>query len=161
MLLTLFWIGYIPKFSGTIASFVTCLFFYILWFFFGVKNIIEIYIVILILIFLCSVPIINKIYKDKDSKEIVIDEFIGQNIPLLAWYNSDINSSELFYKFNLNLYSLEVWILCSFVLFRFFDILKPFPISFVDNKIKNGFGVIFDDVLAGIFSTVILYMVFV
>ena len=50
------------------------------------------------------------------------------------------------------------WIFLSFLLFRFFDILKPFPINLIDNKIKNGFGVMLDDVVAGIFATLVLFM---
>jgi phosphatidylglycerophosphatase A len=50
-------------------------------------------------------------------------------------------------------------IIIGFVIFRFFDILKPFPINIIDKKIKNGFGVIFDDLLAGIYSGVTLYSI--
>ena len=57
-------------------------------------------------------------------------------------------------------YKFETWVILSFFLFRFFDISKPFPINLVDNNIKNGFGVMFDDVIAGIFSTIILYLLF-
>jgi phosphatidylglycerophosphatase A len=50
------------------------------------------------------------------------------------------------------------WILTGFVLFRLFDIWKPWPISYVDRNIHGGFGIIFDDVLAGIFSCAILQL---
>ena len=159
--LTMFGIGYFPKFPGTIASLTTCLIFYILWFFFGFKIIIIPSIFFLILIFFFSIFLINKIYKDKDSEEIVIDELIGQFIPLLAWYNSEINASKLFVMFGLELYAIETWIILSFILFRIFDILKPYPINLIDKNIKNGFGVIFDDVVAGVFATIVLYIIFV
>ena len=47
-------------------------------------------------------------------------------------------------------------ILLSFILFRFFDILKPWPISLADQKLKNSFGVMFDDILAGLFAGIVL-----
>ena len=47
-------------------------------------------------------------------------------------------------------------IIISFLLFRFFDILKPFPIKYFDQKYKNSFGILFDDLLAGIFTTVLI-----
>ena len=157
----MFGVGYISKLPGTIASLITCLIFYIFCFFFSIKNILIPFIIFLIIISIFSIFFINKIYKNEDSKEIVIDEFVGQNIPLLAWYNVDLNSSVIFSKYGLDLYSLEIWIILSFILFRFFDILKPFPINLVDNRIKNGFGVIFDDIVAGIFSTATLYIIFI
>lgn len=50
-------------------------------------------------------------------------------------------------------------LLLGFVLFRFFDILKPWPIKWADKKVEGGFGIMLDDVLAGLFSAVILYFV--
>ena len=47
----------------------------------------------------------------------------------------------------------------AFLAFRIFDILKPYPINLID-KIKNGFGVVMDDVLAGIYATIVLYLLF-
>lgn len=44
------------------------------------------------------------------------------------------------------------WVLCAFLLFRLFDITKPWPIGLADRKIKGGFGVMFDDLLAAVFS---------
>jgi phosphatidylglycerophosphatase A len=49
-----------------------------------------------------------------------------------------------------------VWIVSGFVLFRLFDILKPFPISWLDKRVKGGFGIMIDDVLAGLFALAIL-----
>ena len=55
-----------------------------------------------------------------------------------------------------NLIEFILLTLISFVIFRIFDIFKPFPINLVDKKIKNGFGVIFDDVLAGVITSIII-----
>tara|TARA_B100000886_G_C20406846_1_gene485205 strand:+ start:660 stop:1163 length:504 start_codon:yes stop_codon:yes gene_type:complete len=160
-ILTLFGVGYLTKFPGTIASLLTCIFFYFLSLFFGIKNFFLPAVVILILIFFFSVFKINKFYKNEDSSEIVIDEFVGQSIPLLGWYYYTYEKKNIFTNLDIFInYKLEVWIILSFLLFRIFDIIKPFPISFIDKNIKNGFGVMLDDVLAGVFSTIILYLFF-
>ena len=52
---------------------------------------------------------------------------------------------------------LSISFLSFFLLFRLFDILKPFPINLIDKKLKNGFGVVLDDVLAGIFTAITYY----
>ena len=159
--LSLFGIGYISNFPGTIASLVTCMIFYFLWAFIGIKNILIPVILFLFIVFFVSIYLINKVFGDRDSKEIVVDEFIGQSIPLLFWYKVDHSNDSFFSGFDLFVnYKFETWVILSFFLFRFFDILKPFPINLVDNNIKNGFGVMFDDVIAGIFSTIILYLLF-
>ena len=159
--LSLFGIGYISNFPGTMASLVTCIIFYFLWAFIGIKNILIPVILFLLIVFFVSIILINKVFGDRDSKEIVVDEFIGQSIPLLFWYKVDHSNDSFFSGFDLFVnYKFETWVILSFFLFRFFDILKPFPINLVDNNIKNGFGVMFDDVIAGIFSTIILYLLF-
>ena len=94
-----------------------------------------------------------KFNKNKDPKEIVIDEFIGQSIPIYLFEIShgtvkDTQEAVLFYLY-------------IFILFRYFDIKKPFPISFFDKKFKNSFGVIIDDVAAGLYVvvTIIIFMI--
>ena len=91
--------------------------------------------------------------ENKDPKEVVIDEFIGQSIPIYLYeiaHGAIKNSEEavLFYLY-------------IFILFRYFDIKKPFPVSYFDKKFKNSFGVIFDDVVAGLYVvlTLIIFMV--
>ena len=81
-----------------------------------------------------------------DSREIVIDEFVGQSIPIITVYSliTDNISNFIFYT------------AVSFFLFRFFDIIKPYPINKIDENIKNGFGVMLDDVVAGIYSSIVL-----
>ena len=79
----------------------------------------------------------------------MIDEVIGQSIPiLLIEYIAYLQTQ----SFGADLYLYIV----SFFLFRFFDILKPFPISYVDKNYKNSFGILFDDVLAGVYTSVAL-----
>ena len=94
-----------------------------------------------------------KYNENKDPKEIVVDEFIGQSIPIYLYEiahgtTKDPQESILFYSY-------------IFILFIFFDIKKPFPVSFFDKKFKNSFGVIIDDVVAGLYVviTLIIFMV--
>jgi len=146
-LLVMFGLGYSKFMPGTIASFVTLLIYNFLF-------ILQINIFFLLILFLVvliySTFIIDKLsnnFSSIDAKEIVIDEFIGQSIPILSIY---------FMIEPNNLIEFILLTLISFVIFRIFDIFKPFPINLVDKKIKNGFGVIFDDILAGVITSIII-----
>ena len=99
---------------------------------------IVIAIYLIISYFLIKVCISNQ--SNKDPSYIVVDEHLGQAVTLLF-------CDEVFIEY-----------LFAFLLFRFFDILKPFPINYFDN-IKNPFGVIGDDILAGIISGLIILLV--
>ena len=151
----MFGIGYSKYASGTVASFVTCVIFYSLYSV-GYLESRGIYLIcIIIIIFFLSILLIDKftdVFDEKDAKEIVIDEFVGQNIPLFFL---------LFIPLNTATYNKDFMILIvlSFIFFRFFDILKPYPINLIDKKMKNGLGVMLDDVIAGIFSALLIYMV--
>tara|TARA_B100000378_G_scaffold62134_1_gene46423 strand:- start:87 stop:605 length:519 start_codon:yes stop_codon:yes gene_type:complete len=160
-ILTLFGVGYFKYAPGTAASFITCIIYYILWIAeFSLHNH-KIYLVcFLIIILIYSISIIDKLsqfFKEKDPKEIVIDEFVGQCIPLVAFLFRPENLSHL--EGRTNNYIL-IYILLSFILFRFFDILKPYPINIVDKKMKNGVGVMLDDIIAGIYSTIVIYIIY-
>ena len=144
LFITLFNIGKINKMPGTFGSFFSYALLLIIYNLFSYL----ILIIIFILIFIISNYLIN-IYiskkDDNDPKEIVIDEFLGCFVIFL-----------FFPIFNeMNLFLL---LIISFILFRFFDITKFFPINFIDKKINNAFGIIFDDLIAGIYSLVILYI---
>ena len=151
----MFGIGYSKYASETVASFVTCVIFYSLYSV-GYLESRGIYLIcIIIIIFFLSILLIDKfsdVFDEKDAKEIVIDEFVGQNIPLFFL---------LFIPLNTATYNKDFMILIvlSFIFFRFFDILKPYPINLIDKKMKNGLGVMLDDVIAGIFSALLIYMV--
>lgn len=146
LIITMLGIGNSKYLPGTVASFVTCLI-YILFYIFQISIIVLILNVIIIFIF--SVYIIDKFnnsFSKVDAKEIVIDEFIGQSIPILTIYS-------FIEKNNLNYFIFLT--LMSFILFRVFDIWKPYPINIIDKYMKNGFGVILDDIIAGIFSVLV------
>ena len=144
LFVTFFGIGTIRYAPGTITSLITTI---LLFSSFHILNLSKATILIILLtIFLYSfLAVANYIKEDtnKDPKEVVIDEVIGQSIPIYLYEvahgaNKDSKEAILFYIY-------------IFILFRFFDIKKPFPVNFFDNKFKNSFGVIMDDVCAGFY----------
>ena len=144
LFVTMFGLGKLPKIPGTFGSLATI---FILYFLFHKLNLSSyLILIVLIVIFIYSFLAVANHIKDnenKDPKEVIIDEFIGQSIPIYLYEISHgtVKSADeaiIFYS------------LC-FVLFRFFDIVKPFPVSFFDKNFKNSFGVIMDDVCAGFY----------
>lgn len=88
---------------------------------------------------------ISKDLEEKDDKSIVIDELIGMWIALMPTiYFADTQAER------------TTIAILALVLFRFFDIVKPYPINLLDQKFKNGFGIVIDDVAAGIITLLIL-----
>ena len=144
LFVTMFGLGKIPKIPGTFGSLATVI---ILYFFFHTLNISSnIIVIFLIVIFIYSFSAVAAHIKDnddKDPKEVIIDEFIGQSIPIYLYeisHGTEKSPDEAIIFYGV-----------CFVLFRFFDIAKPFPVSFFDKKFKNSFGVIMDDVCAGLY----------
>ena len=135
----MFGIGFLPI-SGTIGSLVAIFVYFI---FYNYLNILS-FIILIILIFFYSIFFLDKTIKrsfsTSDPKEIVIDEFIGQSIPLLLCENN-------FFL-----------IILSFLLFRLFDITKPWPASYFDLKVKNANGVLMDDIIAGLYTFFFIYL---
>ena len=142
-------IGKIKYAPGTIASLMTCLLFLLL---INIFNMIAIFLITLIIFFYSFVAINNSFdeFKTDDPQEIVVDEVIGQMLPLLA-----IPIYE-------TLYPLPTMYYCAaaFLLFRLFDIWKPYPINYVDNNIKGSLGIMLDDILASVYTIVILSVTF-
>ena len=144
LFVTMFGLGKIPKIPGTFGSLATVL---LLYLFFHKLNISSNVILVgLIIIFIYSFSAVAEYIKEnenKDPKEIIIDEFIGQSIPIYLYEIS--HGTEKLPDEAIIFYGI------CFILFRFFDILKPFPVSFFDKHYKNSFGVIMDDVCAGLY----------
>ena len=149
LFLTFFFIGKIKYAPGTIASFVTCLIFLLL------DHFINLSFILLLTgaIFFLSFVSINNTFKEfnsKDPQEIVIDEVVGQMLPLLA-----IPIYETLYLFPKIYYCI-----IAFITFRFFDILKIYPINYIDNNVKGALGIMLDDILASIYSILIMIVIF-
>ena len=147
-------VGYIKIAPGTFASLITSIiFFYLFRLYISIEHFL-ILCLIMILVFTYSLYAIKTVeneFEQKDARQIVIDEVIGQSIPILFIEYTAYSQTQLFGA-DLYLY------VTSFFLFRFFDIFKPFPIRYFDKNYKNSFGILFDDVLAGFYTLIILLL---
>jgi len=145
--------GYLTKFPGTLASALTVIFIYITCEILGYTNL-KLLTTFFILLFFYSFYAVRDSeseFKNKDPHQIVIDEVLGQLMPLiLLLYLNQKNQISI---------SIEIYFILSFILFRFFDILKPFPVSYFDKNHKNYFGIIMDDIMAGLYSMILIYLV--
>ena len=142
-------VGKIKYAPGTIASLITCLLFLLL------INVFSIFFVLLLtlIIFCYALVAINNSFDNYDSddpQEIVIDEVVGQMLTLLALPIYE------------TLYPLPIIYYCvpAFLLFRLFDIWKPFPISYIEKNIQGSLGIMLDDILASFYSIIILTFTF-
>ena len=154
LFVTLFGIGKIKKIPGSIASLITTIFlFFLLHILKNSPNILLIFVIIIFFISLYAINIFIKDLDNKDPKEVVIDEFIGQSIPICLYEIAHEGTKETSH--------ILTFYFIMFILFRIFDITKPYPVSYYDNKFKNSFGVIMDDVCAGLYvvAVLVLYMV--
>ena len=150
---TFFGYGYLTKFPGTVASLVTTVFIYIAYEYLEYTNL-KFTLVFFTLLFFYSFYAVKDAeseFKNKDPRQIVIDEVLGQAMPLIL----------LLYLSQNNLLSIqiEIYYFLSFIFFRFFDILKPFPVSYFDKNFKNYFGIIMDDIMAGLYSMLLIYLI--
>ena len=144
LFVTMFGLGKVKIIPGTFGSLATVIILYILFHILNISsNLILLFLVIIFIYSFSAVASHIESNEDKDPKEIIIDEFIGQSIPIYLYEIShgtekSPNEAIIFYA------------IC-FLLFRFFDIKKPFPVNFFDKNFKNSFGVIMDDVCAGLY----------
>jgi len=130
-------INYMPGTFGTLLG--------ILIFFFLSNNSLIFNIILLCIFFIISIYILNlakyrKIFRKVDDKSIVIDEIFGY-LFFMIFFEPTLEN-----------------IIIGFILFRIFDILKPYPIFLIDNNLKNSVGVMLDDILAAIYSGLILFI---
>jgi len=136
-----FGIGNSKLFPGTFASLLTLPIVWLIRDFFSFNS----FLIILLFYSITSYILIKVCIKnlsDKDPKYVVADEHIGQSVSLIF-------CDQQIFEY-----------IVSFIFFRFFDIVKPFPINLVDKHLKNALGVILDDVLAGVFVCIIIVYVF-
>jgi len=150
LFVTMFGLGKIKFIPGTVGSLVTTIILFYLFHILNVSsNIILISLIIIFAYSFYAVSIHIENNDNKDPEEIIIDELLGQSIPIYLYEIShgttkENNEALIFYTI-------------FFILFRYFDIMKPFPVNFFDKNFKNSFGVIMDDICAGFY--VVLTMV--
>ena len=152
LLSTFFGYGYLTKIPGTVTSAVTTIFIYIAYEILGYTDL-KFSIIFFLLLFFYSFYAVKDSeteFKNKDPRQIVIDEVLGQSMPLIFILYLNKNNQ-------LNV-PIEIYYFLSFIFFRFFDILKPFPVNYFDKNYKNYFGIIMDDIMAGLYSMLLIYL---
>ena len=150
---TFFGYGYLTKIPGTVASFVTTLFIYIAFEILDYEDL-KFSLILFIIVFFYSFYAVKDAeseFEKKDPGQIVIDEVLGQAMPLiLLLYLNQTNQISI---------PVEIYYIISFFVFRFFDIIKPFPVNYFDRNFKNYFGIIMDDIMAGLYSMMVIYLI--
>jgi phosphatidylglycerophosphatase A len=135
---TLGFIGYVPFAPGTFGTLLACFLFVLI----NPSNTLHVAILLVIIpLGIISSHCAEIVLKDKDSRHIVIDELCGYFIAMLFL------PFEVFY------------IIGAFLLFRFFDILKPFPIRSAGHVFRGGMGIMADDIIAALYTNMILQIV--
>ncbi|MCO5234583.1 MAG: phosphatidylglycerophosphatase A [Chitinophagales bacterium] len=138
--------GYLPKSPGTWGSLLSLIFIYFILQSSQAFFLLLIFVVVCILINLW-VANISELTWGKDPSRMVIDEFAGQSVAFLS------------FAFHSSFSSMELTLLLGFIFFRFFDIVKPLGIYQLQ-KFKGGWGILLDDLLAGIYSMICLEIIF-
>jgi phosphatidylglycerophosphatase A len=130
--------GLSPKAPGTAGTLAAIPFLYLMSFLTNIQYLIVLFLIIAFGIWLCGQS--SKMLDVHDHPGIVWDEFAGLFVTMIAVPVS--------------------WgtIVAGFILFRLFDILKPWPISWLDKKISGGLGIMLDDLVAGAFALAILHL---
>ena len=130
--------GLVPKAPGTAGTIAAI----IPWLWFNQLSL-TYYLLLILIASVAGIYICDKSSKDlgvHDHSGIVWDEFCGFWITMIAvptqWY----------------------WLVAGFVLFRFFDIVKPWPINLLDKHVPGGFGIMIDDIIAAVYSWLILQL---
>ncbi len=131
------YVGYIPYASGTMGSILGV---GIVWMLRSVP--LTLYVILSLVLGAGGVwasKVASQHFKRMDASQIVIDEIVGFMITMLAIPRTGY------------------WLVLAFIVFRFFDIVKPFPINLL-NRIHSGWGIMLDDVLAGVFGNIVLHL---
>ena len=147
LFVSIFFIGYIKILPGTWGSLIAL---FIMYFLFNILSIsLIILVIIFIILFFLSNSLINyfsSFTDSEDSQHIVIDELLGVFFVFL------------FYDL-IKIYNDFITCILIFVIFRIFDISKIFPASYFDRKVKNGYGVMLDDIIAGLYTVLTLIVI--
>jgi len=149
LFVTMFGLGKVKFAPGTFGSMATCIILFIFFHIFNISpNIILIGLIVIFVYSFYAVSSHIENSENKDPGEIIIDEFLGQSIPIYLYEISNVTTKSgnetIIYYF------------LFFILFRYFDIMKPFPVNFFDKNFKNSFGVIMDDICAGFYVVLTL-----
>jgi phosphatidylglycerophosphatase A len=144
LFVTMLGLGKIKFMPGTFGSLATTIILYYLFHSLNISS--NIILIALIIIFVYAFYAVSSHTENNDNKdpsEIIIDEFLGQSIPIYLY--------EISHGTTKDADEAMIYYFLFFILFRYFDIIKPFPVSFFDKNFKNSFGVIMDDICAGFY----------
>lgn len=130
--------GLSPKAPGTVGTLAAIPLYYFMSFMTNVQYLIVLSVIVIFGVWLCEQS--SKLLGVHDHPGIVWDEFAGLFITMIA---VPVSWSTVF---------------AGFILFRLFDITKPWPISWLDKKVAGGLGIMLDDIVAGCFSLVVLHL---
>ncbi len=142
---TFFYAGFFPYAPGTVGSIAGFIIYAVLL---RLLNPYE-YMIICLFVFIAGVYYSSKAEKlmgVKDPSPVVIDEVLGYFVTMMGGFWTPFSIP---------------YALVGLGLFRLFDILKPFPVRYIDKKIAGGFGIMLDDVVAAIFSAIILRLIII
>ena len=142
---TFFYVGYFPYGPGTAGTFVSMVLYFLFFHYLTFSG----YIILCIVLFFAGIFFSSraeKIIGKKDPSEVVIDEVEGYLITMLGAFWAPFSI---------------LYVLIGFLLFRIFDIIKPFPIGAADKRIGGGIGIMLDDVIAAVISAVLLRLIIV
>ena len=154
LFVTMLGLGKIKFAPGTFGSLATAIILFYLYHVLNISsNVILIGWIVIFIYSFYAVSTHTRDSKNKDPGEIIIDEFLGQSIPIYLYEISHGTTKE-------NNEAIVYYGL-FFILFRYFDIIKPFPVNYFDKNFKNSFGVIMDDICAGLYVvlTLVCFMV--
>ncbi|MCX7991738.1 MAG: phosphatidylglycerophosphatase A [Proteobacteria bacterium] len=134
-----FYTGYVPYAPGTFGSVVGVIFYLLTeWTFYSYQIFLFGF---FFFISYKSVSFAIRFFGNDDPSSVVCDEILGMWLSLIF--------------FELNFYQ----IILAFIIFRFFDILKPFPIRRIEKRFKGPLGVILDDLVAGVYTKILLWII--
>jgi len=137
-----FFIGYVPRGGGTLASLVACC----VWLFLSGKSYYPFLpLFFTVMGFLISGYAQRSVFKEHDSSKIVIDEIAGMFVTYLS------------FSFSLSLEGV-LYLAAGFILFRFFDIVKPFPVKLLQ-RLNGGAGIMLDDLASAVIANGLLQLI--
>lgn len=146
---TFFYTGFFPYAPGTAGSVAAFVLYILLLRFLNPFY----YISLCLIVFVSGVYFsakAEKISGVKDPPFVVIDEVLGYlaTMSAVSWIHFSLIKS-------------LIYALCGLALFRFFDILKPFPVGCIDKKVRGGLGIMFDDLAAAVYSMIVLRFIII
>ena len=146
ILASFFGAGYSPVAPGTVGSLVTLPFVFALAYFYGSWGVTLLVLGSFALGVLATKEVLK--HTKHDPSLVVIDEVAGQSLSFILIADSLNHNTNAWLAYAL-----------GFALFRLFDITKPNPVGWADKKILNAWGVMLDDIFAGVYAAVILYII--